>query len=323
LEKIKKLKCEQSFTVVIIDNESDKNGHLKKYILNFLKEDHLNISINFIEIQNISDANKYFGDKKSNTDLLLIDINLKEQRRKNENVLNLLDKIKNLKQAFPIIAITNKKNDKIINEVKKHGVIHCIKKDTIDRQAKNPNIDIFHTLLNLAINAFNQLCLKERAIKEMEIMAKIDFLTSFYNKGSLSNLYEENMKEEIGCIIWIDIDKFKTINDTFGHQTGDEIIKNISRSVEKSVRHDDFCIRFGGDEFIILLPNTKSSEAQIVSERIRNEVKNTKNQENITATASIGITETKVSENQVDVIARADKALYKAKENGRDQVVVF
>nr|WP_241254173.1 GGDEF domain-containing protein [Halomonas sp. KRD171] len=130
--------------------------------------------------------------------------------------------------------------------------------------------------------------------------------------------------------IAIDIDHFKHINDTYGHDAGDDVLKNFTKIVTKLLRQEDLLCRVGGEEFAILLPNTSLSQAEQVAERIRRTTAVTPI--NVTAehaeqalwlTASLGVTTILDNEKALKpALKRADIGLYQAKENGRNQVVV-
>jgi diguanylate cyclase len=120
----------------------------------------------------------------------------------------------------------------------------------------------------------------------------------------------------------IDIDFFKKFNDTYGHQTGDKVLKIVANSIVKKLREVDFMARFGGEEFVVLMPETTAENALTTLDRIRQGLANAPfkfKEEKISITVSIGISEFNDDDNSEDVFARADEALYKAKEAGRNQ----
>ena len=123
-------------------------------------------------------------------------------------------------------------------------------------------------------------------------------------------------------MILFDIDNFKYVNDTFGHQIGDEVLKEISRLLTNSIRETDISVRWGGEEFLILLPQTDLFGAQAVAEKLRINIRNeviTQKQLNITA--SFGVTQMKETDDENLFVSRCDKLLYKAKNNGKNIVV--
>jgi diguanylate cyclase (GGDEF)-like protein len=125
------------------------------------------------------------------------------------------------------------------------------------------------------------------------------------------------------ALIIIDIDNFKDINDTFGHPAGDEILKKVSLHIKNALRESDIVSRYGGDEFVALLPETTKEDTKIVGERIRQSIVEKKLGGNIPIHISVGIAA--YPDDGVfsqDIINKADGALYKAKQEGRNRVCV-
>lgn len=168
--------------------------------------------------------------------------------------------------------------------------------------------------------------------------ATLDALTGFYNRRQL----EERVKQEIShakrkgtplCAMMADIDLFKHVNDTYGHATGDLVLKTISKIMRSQLREYDIAARYGGEEFVILLPNTKKPEAKMVAERLRKAISNkvidiekvnTKNNiKTINVSISIGICEYSLADKPENLVMNADKALYEAKDLGRNRIVFY
>lgn len=124
-------------------------------------------------------------------------------------------------------------------------------------------------------------------------------------------------------IIYVDLDHFKAVNDTFGHQVGDQVLREFSVLVYDQLRDGDRLVRWGGEEFIIFCPNANIEGASMIAERIRSMVENHKWAEVGTVTCSFGVTEMVGGEGVTDLIARADEALYHAKNNGRNRVEIL
>ena len=119
-----------------------------------------------------------------------------------------------------------------------------------------------------------------------------------------------------------DIDLFKRINDSYGHLAGDKVLTIIARSLQRNLRVSDFIARFGGEEFVILMPGTTAEDAKIVAEKLRKKIEQSPfnfKKEPVQITISFGISQFAMDEHADEVFSRADKALYKAKKLGRNQ----
>ncbi|ECX4263720.1 GGDEF domain-containing protein, partial [Salmonella enterica] len=165
-------------------------------------------------------------------------------------------------------------------------------------------------------------------LRRSNIMAFNDELTNLHNRRyffkEYHSLLEDNNIKQI-CIIIIDIDHFKKINDTWGHKTGDIVIKNTANIIKENIRPDDILARLGGEEFIILLYNLNISAARKIAERIRENVEaSVNNTITVPVTVSVGLCLLpKLDCFQLDIISLADQALYKAKNSGRNQICVY
>ncbi|MCP4218073.1 MAG: diguanylate cyclase, partial [bacterium] len=161
--------------------------------------------------------------------------------------------------------------------------------------------------------------------KVLENMAITDSLTNFYNH---KYIIERLGKEILKCqryktqvsIILLDIDFFKIVNDTYGHQVGDDVLVGVSDGIRHSMREVDIAGRYGGEEFLLILPNTNLEGALISAERVRVNIQNLKwDIKDLTVTISSGVA-TQVDENASLLIEKSDKLLYLAKDNGRNRV---
>ncbi len=180
----------------------------------------------------------------------------------------------------------------------------------------------------------------ERASEYMKILkdATLDALTGLNNRHQFAlRLREETASAKRQntplCCIMTDIDFFKKVNDTYGHAVGDCVLKNVARTIKKELRENDIPSRYGGEEFAILLPYTTLEEAQLVAQRLRSAIEkkkinieeyNIEGVKQLSVTISIGVSQydKKMKEPQ-QLYQNADKALYSAKENGRNRVVVY
>lgn len=124
-------------------------------------------------------------------------------------------------------------------------------------------------------------------------------------------------------VILLDVDHFKSINDNFGHDTGDAVLRSVAQSIKDSVRGSDILFRYGGEEFVILLSNTTKDGAVNLAERIRNTVEGTfcgVRDSGVRVTLSLGVATLISGETHLDLLRRADQAMYQAKRGGRNRV---
>lgn len=172
---------------------------------------------------------------------------------------------------------------------------------------------------------------RELAISQQE--ARTDALTGLVNRRGLEKQMElerirARQNNSAFSVILMDVDYFKTVNDTHGHLVGDSLLKGISRILQAQVRKKDMVARFGGEEFLVMLPETGMEGAYAVAEKIRRALAQKEwsikesGRRIGRITASMGIALYDLSETDIGVIHRADAALYKAKSGGRNQVVV-
>jgi diguanylate cyclase (GGDEF)-like protein len=166
---------------------------------------------------------------------------------------------------------------------------------------------------------------------ELSRKAAVDGLTGLYNHDHFQNiLYQEFMSSRRHShplsLILLDIDHFKTFNDTWGHQAGDKVLKEVSRVIKESCRVGDIVARYGGEEMVVVLPMALEIDAKIVAERIRTQVENhhvahESHQLHVTVSLGISTLDTE-THSKDDLIRRADTALYRSKASGRNCLTV-
>jgi len=163
--------------------------------------------------------------------------------------------------------------------------------------------------------------------EKFRTLSEIDALTGIYNKGKFNNVLDTELKKvrrykrPMGLILF-DIDHFKQINDTFGHQVGDYVLKTIADIVKKNIRDTDIFARWGGEEFVILAPETDINGLKMLAEKLRKAIENHNFEKVKKVTASFGLTEAIPEDTTDTVVRRADEALYLAKEKGRNRVEI-
>jgi diguanylate cyclase (GGDEF)-like protein len=179
--------------------------------------------------------------------------------------------------------------------------------------------------LNLLVIVLVLLLYKRYVHNNLAASAIHDSLTGIFNKG----YFEEYLEYEIAraarknlpfCLVMLDIDHFKLVNDTYGHRRGDYALKALAEAIHTCKRNTDVLARIGGEEFIILLPDTKLPDAIQLAERIRKCVEQFPFEEIGNMTISLGVTEFKQTDHKERLLQRVDSAMYQAKENGRNRL---
>lgn len=193
--------------------------------------------------------------------------------------------------------------------------------------SSTPALNFKDEIGNLA-NKFKILIQKiQEHQAQTEIIAYYDALTGVYNRQKLYEVFEEEIQRSHRygnplSIALIDIDKFKSFNDLYGHLTGDEILIMVAENVNTQVRESDIFARWGGEEFVILFKETSAQKALIVSKKLKDEIQKTEHPTAGHITASFGITEYIAGDTIKTILKRCDEALYRAKTNGRNRVEV-
>ncbi|MGM8365894.1 sensor domain-containing diguanylate cyclase [Virgibacillus sp. W0181] len=152
-----------------------------------------------------------------------------------------------------------------------------------------------------------------------------DPLTNLANRRTMDNYLETWTENDMDySLILLDIDHFKRVNDTYGHSVGDDVLKYLAKEMKKAVRKEDICCRYGGEEFVILLPETEISDAWYIAEKLRIKLEAINSPSGKPITISAGIANNPVHAQTTDeIIQFADEALYKAKQTGRNKSVVY
>ncbi|MDD4911591.1 MAG: sensor domain-containing diguanylate cyclase [Sideroxydans sp.] len=203
---------------------------------------------------------------------------------------------------------------------------------TVGRFAADSSTDFMERLANIF-----SICLENSLNHErLKQVGLTDPLTGIFNR----RYFETRCQEEVANVrryqttltcMFLDIDKFKRINDTYGHPAGDDVLRNVARLIKAQLRSNDVLARFGGEEFVVLLPQTGTQHACEIAERIRHAISarpfHLGESNHLTVTISIGVASIKdklVGDDMAvanNLLASADGALYLAKNGGRDQVV--
>jgi len=216
-------------------------------------------------------------------------------------------------------------NSKIIELIKKREFSKIPKKV----KPKDISDEYTNALIDLAEDISMLYNVLHKKLESYENKAYKDFLTKTFNRNFLEEkakelLYTFKIKYDNVGVIMIDIDNFKKINDTYGHSVGDIVLIELAKTIRHIIRKEDIFIRYGGEEFVIFLPNSDIENTFRIAEKIRKTIENLKitiNDKVITFTISAGISEIRQDDTSIfDAINRADENLYKAKRNGKNRV---
>jgi diguanylate cyclase (GGDEF)-like protein len=182
------------------------------------------------------------------------------------------------------------------------------------------------------VNAFISMAVATLLVQRVGLLqqrnASTDALTGILNRHALIPILDHELNRSVRyarpfSIVILDIDEFKVVNDTFGHLEGDKVLRDLAKLVNNLLRKTDYIGRWGGEEFLLVLPETDNDSARNLAERIRVKLRETYVAENYVVSASFGVATHQEDWKLEDLLDGADKALYAAKNNGRDQVVVF
>lgn len=177
-----------------------------------------------------------------------------------------------------------------------------------------------------------RMFLKEKEIlsmnRQLTEMSQMDTLTGICNRRRLTEAIDEHIQlfKRYGhtfCLAILDLDLFKEINDTFGHNAGDIVLYHFSTQIQSMLRSTDVFGRWGGEEFLLILPDSSEAEAQTLLERLRSTIQNAELMPEIHITFSAGICAYREHNSYSELVSEADQALYTAKNSGRNQTIVF
>lgn len=190
------------------------------------------------------------------------------------------------------------------------------------------SIGLSYYAMMLRIKMYERTHSLENAVFEAEHLATHDLLTGTLNRRVIVPAIDDQIslckrKGIPACVVMIDLDRFKSVNDKFGHLVGDDVLRMLAKRISGMIRDIDKFGRYGGEEFLLLLPHTSIDLGLTMMERIREDIASAPWSEiakGVHMTISCGITEVRPSDTNLDVIARADHALYEAKHKGRNRV---
>lgn len=216
----------------------------------------------------------------------------------------------------------------------------CIHNELLSSELEARNIELQDLNVNLEkkveertrevgeINIILKQEIKERKKAESELIkiSTVDTLTNVANRFKFNNEIEKSLNKLSRysgdmSLILLDLDHFKNINDNYGHDVGDEVLKIAANLITETIRKSDLVARWGGEEFVVLLPNTKIQNAIKFAERLRRKMEAYKFPIDKQVTCSLGVTSYSKDDDSITLLKKADEALYKAKETGRNKVI--
>lgn len=188
----------------------------------------------------------------------------------------------------------------------------------------NYDVVLYSAFQDITSRKSREALLKNQAIR--------DPLTSLYNRRYFEEevtkqILEAKAKNQPFTVLMLDADKFKNVNDTYGHKVGDKVLIELANTAERALRDNDIVARYGGEEFVIFLAGIHSEQGKAVAERLRESISTqvvySDANQPVRFSVSIGVSSSDVSDNVDTLIKTADEALYRAKQNGRNRVEVF
>jgi len=270
----------------------------------------------FFEVTSFTRAKKAFESFNNKFDLVIVDLMMPEMS--GIEFIKLLRKKTEFKH-IPIVVLTAKYNtEEEIAKLFDLGVNDYIQKPFLSAEL------LARIKTHAKMKKLNEELME--ANKKLQYIASHDELTKVYNRSAIFNFLENEIlrlkrsKTKLVAMMF-DIDNFKKLNDTYGHQTGDYVLYRVVSLVKQTVREVDLIGRYGGDEFLIILPHTEIKKAMDIADRILKKINREKfkyNNTSLKVTLSLGLSEILTDDNIDRFIERVDNALYEAKKTGRN-----
>lgn len=319
IEIFKKTKELQNANIVL-KNALKENLRQKRILQTILDAEHSFVLVD--DLENIFMLNK----------MLLDFFNVSSEKEFRKRYGCLLDQLIQLEDALRVEEIKKLSSRKERFEKLYELIENCDESKRVVK-LESPKTGIKTFFINLAkkdefyILNLTDITKMEKLHQETMKKAFYDNLTGVYNRNKLQELgrkaIEEALKQKkpLTCLMF-DIDHFKRVNDTYGHLVGDEVLKKFASLIASKVHQNDILSRWGGEEFVLLLPNTNLQNAINIAENIRDTIASSEFEKVKKITTSIGVTQLKEGDTPKTLIERCDEALYLAKKNGRNRVEV-
>jgi len=255
---------------------------------------------------------------KGRIDLVLMDIQMPEKSGM-EWLAEIVEK-----QIAPVVMLTGSGSEEVAVQALQEGAVGYLPKSSLSTEKLATTIDA-------ALEKWKQIQQGKANQEELERLANFDSLTELYNRRAILRKLDEQIKhvkryKDEPSLLMLDIDHFKKVNDRYGHLIGDEVLVEVATLIRRNIRNTDTAGRYGGEEFIIILPKTDLASALDAAERIRKVVEAAEMKDSegnvFGITVSQGLSSYKPGEDEHTLISRADDALYRVKENGRNRVEI-
>ena len=231
-------------------------------------------------------------------------LNIMNDLKKQKSIMSFINRFRSKSGSYRYLEWRSQPNGKYI---------YASARDITEKRLKEMD------LMQLAVKL-------QKKNESLETLAVTDELTGLYNRHFIDFRIKEEM-ENSDChdkplsLIILDLDHFKHVNDKWGHPIGDEVLKHSAQLTKKSIRKSDILARIGGEEFVVLMPNTGIHDALVVAEKIRQQMQNIPYSITGRVTASFGVAEKRKNESFNNWYKRTDEALYRAKKGGRNLVI--
>ena len=291
------------FVLVVDDHDSVR--HLLEEVLRR----------NDFEVVAVETAREALAAIGPTVDAVLLDLGLPDMPG-----LDVLEHIRRLEQAPPVIVLTGSVD---------RDAPDCLSRGAHDFMSKPPQLDELVARVSAAVRVKRLQNELHEQKAELAMQALTDVLTGIANRRhgfqELDRFVAGSERHDRPlCVLMCDLDHFKTLNDTYGHEAGDECLREAARRLVDACRLSDLPVRWGGEEFVVLMPDAAEVHAAEVAERIRSDVADPPfhvGKDEIHVTMSVGWAMRHAGESGPDLVARADAALYEAKRRGRNAVI--
>jgi len=297
IKEEEELNIKQQQLKTIIDNSENLITMFHEYQLILVN----NSFLEFLKCNNL----ELFINKHSNIGLLFEEKNDTYKPTKLDNNFSWIHELEQLNKEDRIVALKHYK----------YGINYFSVNITLVPKQPESIIITFSNITSIFIKS-----------TESQYKANHDTLTNIYNRNYFNELTKNliiNKQALNASLIMLDLDFFKQVNDTYGHQKGDYVLKRFTTIISNNIRTTDIFARWGGEEFVVLLKNTPEKTAYRISQHLKVKVKQSNFEEIGNITCSIGLSQYKNGDNLESWLKRTDEALYKAKQNGRNRVEII